>query len=117
MVVHHKKGKGRLDWLQKDIKNVVSATSSAIDQLTDWAEKAKMEFEEGLAHSMDRSLRLAVTGLSASGRTLFTGALGNGTRRRTWTSSMTSAHGRWTCFCCTSPTRSGASRPSPSPSN
>jgi len=73
--VSREQGKGRFDWLQKGIKDVASATSGAIDQVTDLAEKAKTELEEGLAHTMDRSLRLAVTGLSRSGKTVFTVSL------------------------------------------
>jgi len=74
--VNKKQGKSRFDWLQKGIKDVASATSGAIDQVTDLAEKTKTQLEEGLAHSMDRSLRLAVTGLSRSGKTVFTVSLG-----------------------------------------
>jgi len=81
MVVNQKQGKGRFDWLQKGIKDVASATSGAIEQVSDLAEKAKTEREEGLAHTMDPSLRLAVTGLSRSGKTAFPVSLGNGTRR------------------------------------
>jgi len=40
-----------------------------------------MELGEGLAHNMDRSLCLAVIGLSRRGKTALPVSLGNGTRR------------------------------------
>jgi predicted YcjX-like family ATPase len=49
-----------------------ASTSEWTQRAIDWTDKTKSVLEEKFARTMDRSVRLAVTGLSRSGKTVFT---------------------------------------------